>query len=103
MNLEIQIQSLITSFVYGLFISFTYNLLYKYLYINIKILKIILDIAYVLINTFIYYFLLLNINNGNVHPYFIGLLILGFIIGNKKVKSKRKKPIILKTNKKEKR
>lgn len=96
MDLETQIQSLIISFVYGMYISLTFNLLYKYLYINIKILKITLDIAYVFINVFIYFYLLLNINNGNVHPYFVGLLILGFITGNKKTKLIRKNKIVIK-------
>lgn len=94
MNLETQIQSLIVSFVYGLFISLTYNILYKYLYTYGKITKIVLDITYVILITLIYFFILLKINNGNVHPYFIGTLILGFIIGNKKTKTRRTIPKI---------
>ena len=94
MTLEIQIQSLFTSFVYGLFLSFTFNILYKYLYINKKILKTIITILYTLTIVLIYFNILLIINNGIVHPYFIIMLIIGFITGNKKTKYIRTKPKI---------
>ena len=94
MTLEIQIQSLLTSFVYGLFLSFTFNILYKYLYHNKKILRIVIDILYTLTFTIIYFSILIMINNGIVHPYFLIMLIMGFITGNKKTKNIRTVPKI---------
>lgn len=93
MNLELQIQSLISSFVYGMYLSLTYNLLYKYLYANINVVKIITNALYTIINVIIYFLLLQFINEGIVHPYFLICLLIGFIIGNRTTRKIRTKPL----------
>ena len=89
MNLEIQIQSLIVSFVFGLFASLLYNLFYFILYNKNKIILVISNIIYSLSLSILYFYFMLLINNADIHPYFISLLILGFLIGNLKTKKSR--------------
>ena len=89
MNLEIQIQSLFSTFIYGMFVSLLYNLSYFLLYSRSIIKKIIFNFIYSFIVFSSYFTILLIINNGIVHIYHILLLILGFIIGNKKTKKIR--------------
>jgi len=91
MDLELQIQSLITSFIFGLFLSFLFNLLYKFLFSKKTFFKIITNAIFVFSNTILYFFLLKKVNNGIVHLYFIIALIIGVFIGNKNTKKIRKK------------
>lgn len=97
MNLETQIQSLIASFIFGMFFSLTYNTLHKYLYVHNLLIKIFNNFIYIIVNVTIYFITLQLINNGIIHPYFLISSLLGFIIGNKttkKVRSKQKQKII---------
>lgn len=89
MNLEIQIQSLIFSFVFGLFFSLMFNIFYRFLFKGRLPIKIISNLVFVLANIFLYFLLLKIINEGIIHFYFIIMLILGFILGNKKTKKIR--------------
>ena len=86
MNLEIQIQSLIYSFVYGLFFSYLLNLNYRILFMSRRLIQIFANFFFVLDNVFLYFILLRYINQGIFHTYFFLLLILGFIVGNNFVK-----------------
>lgn len=90
MNLEIQIQSLIFSFVFGLYFSLLFNLFYKFLFKDKKIYTLLINLIFVLMNIILYFILLKVINNGILHMYFIGLLFLGFIIGNRQTRKLRK-------------
>jgi len=92
MILEIQIQSLLSSFIFGMFFSLTYNILYKYLYACNLIMKIFNDIVYVMVNLVFYFIMLKLINNGIIHPYFLISALIGFFIGNKNTKKVRTLP-----------
>ena len=89
MDLEIQIQSLVFSFVFGMFFSLIYNMIYFILLCDNKIIKMISNTIYCLISTSTYFLLLYKINNGIIHPYFLLTLIIGFYIGNKDTKKRR--------------
>ena len=92
MLLETQIQSMIYSFVYGLFFSFLLNLNYRILFSSKKIIQILGNLFFIIDNVFLYFILLRYINNGMLHTYFLILLILGFYIGNfttKKIRYKK--------------
>ena len=82
MNLEIQIQSLIYSFVYGLFFSYLLNLNYRILFMSRRLIQIFANFFFILDNVFLYFILLRYINQGIFHTYFFLLLVLGFIVGN---------------------
>ena len=94
MDLEIQIQSLITSFLYGMFISLTYNIFYFILYSKNKVISIVFNALFSLSLSILYFYIMLKINNAHLHIYFLLILMLGFIIGNhntKKVRSNHKR------------
>lgn len=90
MTLEIQIQSLIFSLIYGMFFALIMNLNYKYIF-NTKIYyKIIVNLMFVVIMVLLYFILLRKINNGIFHSYFILMIVVGVTIGNYKTKVLRK-------------
>lgn len=91
MNLEIQIQSLIVSFVFGLFVSLLYNLLYFILYNRNKIILVISNLFFSISLSLLYFYIMFIINDANIHPYFISLMVIGFILGNIKTKKIRTK------------
>jgi len=97
MTLEIQIQSLIYSFVYGLFFSFFFNLHYRYLFLSKIAYRIVLNFFFVLVNVFLYFILLKLINEGIIHYYFILMLFLGYLLGNMKTKVLRFKRFKIKS------
>lgn len=90
MVLEVQIQSLIYSFVYGFFFSILLNFNYKYLFKTGIYYKIVINILFMLDNVLLYYILLRIINNGVIHPYFFIMIVLGFFLGNYYSKKIRK-------------
>ena len=90
MTLEVQIQSLIFSFVYGLFFSFLLNLNYKYMFEAKLPLKVVTNIFFVLDHVFFYFILLRWINDGILHFYFFICLFLGFVLGEHKTRILRK-------------
>lgn len=81
--LDIQIKSIIFSFVYGAFFSVLLNLNYKFIYYSKGIIKLLINIFFIIDNVFLYFIILRYINNGIVHFYFILFIFLGFISVNK--------------------
>lgn len=90
MNLEIQIQSLIFSLVFGMFFAFMFNIFYKQLFFGKTMFKIISNVFFVMVNVVLYFCFLRMINEGIIHPYFVIMLLIGFIIGNQKTRVIRK-------------
>lgn len=83
MSLIIQIQSLALSFIFGILFSLMYNLLYFILYTKYQVINIVTNILFTLVMFGIYFILLLNINNGIIHLYFIITIFISFYIYNK--------------------
>lgn len=90
MSLEIQIQTLAFSLIYGMFFSLIMNLNYKYIFNSKLYYKVIINLLFVIGMVLLYFILLRKINNGIFHSYFIIMIILGFFIGNYKTKVLRK-------------
>lgn len=90
MNLELQILSLIFSFSFGIVLSYLYNLFYNFLNYKIRRYNILINILFFLNVFLIYFILLIRINDGIIHIYFLFLLILGFLLFLNKSKSLRK-------------
>jgi hypothetical protein len=86
MELDIQIKSLIFSFIYGIFFSFVLNLNYKYVYKSKGIYKIVINALFIIDNVLLYFLILKKINSGIIHFYFILMIILGFILFHTKFK-----------------
>lgn len=90
MTLEIQIQSLSYSLMYGMFIVFIFNFIYRYLFHSNFIYKIIMDFLFVSDSVLLYFWLLKMINNGIFHSYFLIMFIVGGFISDRKTKIFRK-------------
>lgn len=83
MNSYVQVISLLVSFIYGIvfYILSNFN---KYIISNKNnIVKLLVTTVYVVDMVIIYIFIMYKINFGNIHPYFIISLILGFVLSIK--------------------
>lgn len=80
MSLNIQFLSLVVSFLYGFFMFVLMEINYKLIACSSLIWKIVVSFLFVLVNTLLYFFILLKINNGYVHLYFIVYIILGYFL-----------------------
>ena len=90
MNLEIQIQVLVYSLMYGMFFSLVMNLCYRYIFYTKTYYKVIINFLFIINMVLIYFIILRKINNGIFHSYFLLMIILGIFIGNNKTKVLRK-------------
>lgn len=70
MILKVQVISLIISFLYGILFYVT---TYKYKYYRKIFLIVFLD-------TLIYFYALIKVNNGIIHIYMLLMIILGYIL-----------------------
>ncbi len=81
MNLKIQILTLLFSFLFGTFFYFGLEIHQKILQRGNRYLCFFGNFLYVLINTFLYFLLMRKINNAIFHPYEIGMIIIGYLLG----------------------
>lgn len=80
MILKIQIYSLIYSFFFGFVIYLFLELVNKFIYNNKITLRIICSLLFSLVMSIIYFYVLLLINNGILHIYFLILLFAGYVL-----------------------
>lgn len=90
MELGVQLQVLIVSFVYGVLFSYLLKLHYKFLFEGKLFYKILITLLFVFDNCLLYFLILKSINNGIFHIYFLFLLILGYLFGNYLIKKTKK-------------
>ena len=83
MELYLQIQTLIMSFLYGVFVSLLFNLLYKYLFFKYQLINVLTNIMFSLSIFGLYFYLLYMLNGGVIHLYFLLSFYIWFIIYNK--------------------
>ncbi len=86
MSLDIQIITLLVSFLFGIFFALTLKINKKIIYNKNKIIKITGTFLIMLINTLIYFIILKNINNAQTHPYELLMIIFGYYIFQKVTK-----------------
>lgn len=82
MPLNIQINSLIFSFAFGIFFSIFLNINHKIIFNSKKIIKLVGTILVVFSSVLLYFIILLNINNATFHLYEIIMIVLGFYLEN---------------------
>jgi len=82
MNLGVQIQSFIFSFVFGFLFSYGLNFLYKRLFTGKIIFKIIWNFFFVVGSCLIYFYFIIIINHASIHIYFLGMALIGYLVGN---------------------
>ena len=80
MILKIQIYSILYSFLYGIIFYALLEVNYKIIYESRLFIKIICSLLFLLVNTLLYFIILIKINNGIVHIYFLLSIILGYIL-----------------------
>ena len=80
MELSVQITSLIVSFLYGIFLSIVTNINYYFLFTGKKVFRIIGNILFAIDAALLYFLLMQKINFGIIHPYFYGLICLGYCL-----------------------
>lgn len=77
MSLDIQVLTLLVSFLFGIFFSFELELNYKFIYNKNKFIKIFSSFLFIITNVLIYFILLKKVNYGIFHPYTIISIIIG--------------------------
>lgn len=86
MHTYIQLLSLISSFIFGIFFSILTNLNYKYIFSKNVFYKIFFNLIFIIDIVLLYMLLILKINGGIFHIYFIFMVIIGYLLSYKKVK-----------------
>ena len=82
MKLNIQIYSFIASFLFGCAFYFLLDIFNKIVG-KLKIVwKIILSFLFIMIMASVYFLILLFVNNGVVHVYFLLMILVGYIFVN---------------------
>ena len=80
MNLNIQLFSFTFSLIFGIFLYFLLEWFNMFNNRNKIIVKILLSLIFVLTLSLLYFIVLLYINNGYLHVYFLILIMVGYII-----------------------
>lgn len=80
MSLKTQIISLLFSLFYGIFFGFLITLNYKYIYNKKMLLKTLTTFFFIIVNVFLYFIILIHINNGIIHIYLLFMILFGYII-----------------------
>lgn len=83
MSLEVQIESIALSFLFGMIYSLFYNLLYYLLYTKYTVINLINNIFFNLVMFSLYYYLLYLVNDGCIHVYFLIVLFISCLLYNK--------------------
>lgn len=79
MVLNLQIYSLVFSFLYGIVLYYILKIDKKILLINNNILKISLNLILIIITSILYFLGLLYINNAYIHFYLYLSIIFGYL------------------------
>lgn len=83
MKLDVQIYSFLSSFIFGLIFYFLLELLNIFVK-NVKfVFKFIISFLFIFIVACLYFIMLLFINNGVIHIYFILMVLVGYIFSYK--------------------
>lgn len=79
MGLGIQIKSLIFSFIFGCIFYFLLDLFNRFSKKLKIVLKIFVSLIFVLLVSSVYFIVLLYVNNGVVHIYFLLSIMVGYL------------------------
>jgi len=80
MILKTQILTFIVSVLFGFLFSIFLDVIKKFLFKMNVIWQFVISLIFVIILSFIYFLVLLKINNAIIHPYYIIAFIIGFCI-----------------------
>ena len=88
MDLAIQLQVLVVSFLYGILFSYLLKIQYHFFFEGKRLYRIMITFFFMIDNCFLYFLILRTINHGIFHIYFLFIIILGFLLGNYLLKKK---------------
>ena len=80
MILGVQVISLLISFCYGIFFCLTLELNSRFIYSSNLFVRIIYSLLFVAFHTLLYFIILMYINNGYIHIYFLLCILLGYFM-----------------------
>ena len=80
MVLSVQVISLLVSFLYGIFFYLTLELNFRFIYCSNLFIRIVISFLFVLFHSLLYFLILMRINNGYIHIYFLLCIILGYLM-----------------------
>lgn len=80
MDLHTQVVTLLFSLGYGILFATILDMIHKPLFKLKTMWQILLSFLLVIGSAFLYFFILLNLNKAILHPYFILLFLLGFVL-----------------------
>lgn len=90
MSLKVQIIALVYSFLFGIFFGGVFNACYSFLFLKRRLICFINTFLFNIFMALLYFFILLFINNGILHIYFLFSFFLGFLLISYLIFKKRK-------------
>ena len=82
MKLELQIITILFSIVFGIIFSGVIDLIKNKVFKIKTFIQMIVFLIVTILMSLIYFYGLLKLNNGIIHPYFIIAFVLGFVVEN---------------------
>jgi len=82
MSLNIQIQTIAYTFLFGIYFALIFNLLYKILFTKNFFINLITNFLFLFLNSSFYFYLLYKINDGIIHIYSLLIFLLSFFLYN---------------------
>ncbi len=79
MSLNTQINTILASFLYGIFFSRMLDINYKFIYEAKKTYRIIISFLFIIVNVLLYFIILRKVNYGILHNYGVLSIIIGVI------------------------
>lgn len=80
MAINVQLTSLLFSLVYGMIFCVLVKINYKFIYCGPSILRILINMLFIIDNVLIYFIVLRKINGGILHSTFLIMILTGFVI-----------------------
>lgn len=82
MELSVQIQSFVVSFVFGFLFSYVVNIFYHHLFKGKIWVQIFWNFILVLGSSLLYFYILKAVNHAVIHIYFLMMVLIGYLSGN---------------------
>ena len=83
MLLNVQLYSLVVSFLFGVLLSLEF-LFFSKIVSNMRLIfRGLLSFVFVMMNAVVYFWILILVNNGILHIYFFISIIVGYLLFNK--------------------
>ena len=83
MSLDIQLYSLVVSFLFGVLLSLEFLFFSKIVNNMHFVFKGLFSFVFIMVNAIIYFWILILVNNGILHIYFFISIIVGYFNFNK--------------------